>query len=377
MVAIAPLDLLRPQLLPEDPPLPPPPYQRPPASPTAPGFMPVRDVQSGPNGFQLGIDGPNPDLAVGGTTAQQDHQRDMTVALATLALSSYLSGHFGTGQRVPTDTQVAKILDSLHPNSPIGRDGAQVTHAIYQSHIPNATAAQGYQHFVNDPAAVFGAGGMEIRPPASHLTNGGRYMLEIGGPTPTWLPVQINLNPTTHSIGIQTLDGHVLRGEQTFTFTDDGHGGTVLTQDAHFQASSQLVGQLQELTSVANGQHQAWQFAHREIYEYFNGNPGYKGMGTAVFNQQQLSSWKEALQNLVLHPGTEAEAGLSALGQVTASGVDGVGNLLQRYFTQQGEGAVGNIVNQGMHKFGDGVAAAGHDLGVGAKKVIDHLFSSW
>jgi hypothetical protein len=337
----------------------------------------VPDVEGGPNNFQLGIEGPNPDLAVGGTTAQQDHQRDMTVALATGALSSYLSGHFGGGVRIPTDGQVATILKSLQPNSPLGQDGQQVTHAIYQSHIPNATAAQGYQHFVDDPAAVFGAGGMEIRPPTSHLTDGGRYMLEIGGPTPTWLPVQINLNPTAHSISIQTLDGHVLRGQQTFTFTDDGHGGTVLTQDAHFQASSQLVGQLQQLTSVASGQHQAWQYAHREIYEYFNGNPGYTGMGTGVFNEQQLSSWKEALANLVLHPGTETEVALSALGQVTASGVDGVGNLVQHYFDQQGENAFGSILNQGIHKFGDGVANAGHDLGVFGKKVVDHLFSSW
>lgn len=339
-------------------------------SPTGPGLHPPSaNYQSGPNHFKIGLEGPDPNLAVGGTQEQQETQRDATIHLAYEAFKSYLSGHTPLVPRDPSDAQVRSMLTQLNPNPPIGQDGKDVTHVIYQSHIPNATPDQAYQHFVDQPGAVFGAGGMEIRPATQHLQDGGRYMLEIGGPVPTWLPVQINLNPAQHQIAIQTLDGHVLRGTQTFTFTNDGCGGSTLTQDARFQASSQLPGSLQQITSIADGQHEAWQYAHREIYEYFNGNPNYQGMGTHAINSQQLQTWGEALKNFALHPDTSADAAIRATGTLANWGIDQTGEAFggaMDWLHIPGGGAV----RQGAEDLGDGTEWVMDKAGDAAKTVI-------
>lgn len=296
---------------------------KPPADPQAPGFKPGK-VAPGPNDFKLGIDGPDPQVAVGGTHDQQEQQRHAMLLLAPQAALSYVTGHLPGGfvPRVPSDVDVRGTLNQLNLNPPIGTDGVDVTHAVYQSQIPNASPQEVYDHFVNSPGEVFGAGGMEIRPPSQRLEDGGRYMLEIGGPVPTWLPVEIRLDSTARTVTIHTLDGHVLRGEQTFSFSSDCNGGTTLTQDARFQGSTELVGDMQKLASVSAGQHQAWENAHREIYEQFNGNRDYAGMGTGLFNQQQTSAWLESLGNVVLHPGTAADVAFDVTGELANEGID-------------------------------------------------------
>ena len=295
---------------------------KPPADPQAPGFKPG-NVAPGPNDFKLGIDGPDPRVAVGGTHDQQEQQRHAMLSLAPKAALSYVTGHLpGPVPRLPSDADVRATLNQLNMNPPIGTDGVDVTHAVYQSQIPNASPQEVYDHFVNSPGEVFGAGGMEIRPPSQRLEDGGRYMLEIGGPVPTWLPVEIRLDPAARSVTIHTLDGHVLRGEQTFSFNSDCKGGTTLTQDARFQGSTELVGDMQKIASVSNGQHQAWENAHREIYEQFNGNRDYAGMGTGLFNQQQTSAWLESLSNVALNPGTAADVAFDVTGELTNEGID-------------------------------------------------------
>ena len=299
---------------------------KPPADPQAPGFKSGK-VSPGPNDFKLGIDGPDPRVAVGGTHDQQEQQRHAMLSLAPQAALSYATGHlpdlpWGPVPRLPSDADVRATLNQLDLNPPIGTDGVDVTHAVYQSQIPNASPQEVYDHFVTSPGEVFGAGGMEIRPPSQRLEDGGRYMLEIGGPVPTWLPVEIRLDPAARTVTIHTLDGHVLRGEQTFSFTSDCNGGTTLTQDARFQGSTELVGDMQKLASVSAGQHQAWENAHRKIYEQFNGNRDYAGMGTGLFNQQQTSAWLESLGNVVLHPGTAADVAFDVTGELTNEGID-------------------------------------------------------
>ena len=100
-------------------------------SPSAPGFHPPSaSYDSGPNHFQIGLQGPDPNLAVGGTQEQQEIQRDATVHLAMLALPSYISGHTPLVPREPSDDQVRSILNQLNPNPPIGQDGKDVTHVL-------------------------------------------------------------------------------------------------------------------------------------------------------------------------------------------------------------------------------------------------------
>lgn len=274
-------------------------------------MTPSTTVDAGPNAFTLGVDGPDPDLQVGGSHDDQEHQRDALLALSVDAAASYASGQIPGVTRTPPDTEVVDTLNQLDPNPPIGLDGQDVTHAIYQSEIPNTTAQAAYEHFVNNPNEVFNAGGMEIRPPADRLVDGGRYMLEVGGPPPTWLPVEIRLDPGSNAITINTLDGHVLRGEQTFTFTDC-NGGAVLTQDARFQASTQIVGDAQEIAPISTAQHQSWQFAHREIYEQFNGDRGYEGLGTGIQPAAVLGPVVEILRD----PGAAADVFIDIGGEL-------------------------------------------------------------
>lgn len=345
--------------------------EKPPADPNASG-MKQGQVNRGPNGFDLGIDGPDPNLRAGGTHDQQEAQRDTMVALAALALGSYTTGHTPATPRVPTDSQVEGILAGLKPNPPIGTDGVDVTHAVYQSHIPNATTAEAYKHFVEHPDQVFSAGGMEIRPPAARLEDGGRYMLEIGTPVPTWLPIEVRLDPQNHAITINTLDGHVLRGEQTFTFTDDCKGGVTLTQDAHFQASSRLPEELQQLTSISGGQHSTWENAHREIYGEFNGDRNYQGIGTRVFNKQQLGAWAEALGKVVSDPGHAADVGIDAAGELANWGIDLHGKIIAKAFDALHIPG-GKLIENAYDKLGDLTSRAADAAGNFAEAAIDFI----
>ena len=145
-------------------------------------------------------------------------------------------------------------------------------------------------------------------------------MLELSGPVPTWLPVQIYVADNLYTITIKTLDGHLLRGEQTFTFINDRRGGTNLLQDARFQASSEGIADLQHVSSITHGQDLAWQNAHMMIYQHFNGNPNYMGLSAPmlrIFNnnigdKQQIYSWAEAAHNLSEKPITRLK-GLDGL----------------------------------------------------------------
>lgn len=346
--------------MPAEPQPTPPSCERTPASPDDPGLHPPsKPVTAGPNGFKLGINGPDPLLAVGGTHEQQESQRDALLALSVRAAGSY--GTRGTQLRIPSDTDVKDLLARLDPNPPIGKDGKEVTHAVYQSHIPNATPEQALDHVLSNPNEVFNAGGMEIRPPTQKLQDGSRYMLEVGGPPPTWLPIQVSVDREKNAFTIQTLDGHVLRGEQTFTFTSDCNGGTTLTQDARFQASTQLVGDAQQFAPIAQSQHDAWNAAHREIYEQFNGDKDYKGMGLGA---PSAKKWAQTIRDAALHPFAIKDVA----GEVANEAVDEAGRLRGGAIKVAG-GAASKVVS-----FTGDVANFTID---GAGSVADLVLDSW
>jgi hypothetical protein len=218
--------------------------------------------------------GPKVPLEAHGSAAEQTKQALLTLMLTANAFRSQQTSHdLIPGLRQPPDPTVKEILSGLDRNPPYGEVGNEITRSIYTSTIPNATPEQAYNYFVENPEEIFGAGGMEVRPATDRLVDGGRYMLEVGTP-PTWLPVEIELDPQNHAITIHTLDGHPLRGMQTFTFADDGRGGVTLTQDAKYQASSELVERtpaLPFIPELIDAQHEAWESAHLKIYEHFNG----------------------------------------------------------------------------------------------------------
>ena len=355
--------------------------QRPPADPNGPGMRQNPNVQAGPNDFTLGIDGPDPALEVGGTHGDQERQRDFLQALDSRAALSYASRAIGV--RVPSDGNVERILSDLSPTPPIGEDGREVTHAVYRSTIPNATAREAFEHFINNPNEVFNAGGMEIRPPTAALEDGGRYMLEAGGPPPAWLPVQVTVDAANNAFTIQTLDGHVLRGEQTFTFTDDCGGGATLTQDARFQAGTALVGDLQKPGSISDAQHERWQFAHRELYEQFNGDPDYAGMGIDFDG----GKWLVRGLGLLKDPGRMAEVAIDATGEIANETLDSAGGWIDDGANAAGAGSnwlmdrlgipdgdtvaravdgAGNLVEDDLDAVGDGASSLADRAGDGA-----------
>ena len=361
-----------------------------------PGYR-AGKVDAGPDKFSLSLQGPDPDLAVGGTHDQQEAQRDETVKLEVDAASSYETRLLPGSLRWPGDDDVQGILSGLKPNPPIGVDGQDVTHAVYQSEIPNATPDQVFAHWTQQPNEVFNAGGMEIRPPVTTLQDG-RYMLETGGTNapPTWLPVQIKVDPTARTIHIDTLDGHVLRGEQTFYFKDDGCGGTRIVQDARFQASSQLTGDMQHFLPISQGQHDAWQQAHLETYEQFNGDRGYKGIGIPYVDpvtQAAVLGGKAFLQ-VVAHPAQAADAAISGLGdganyaldlsgRLGAGALDGAGDATRQaldWLHLPGGSAIdnashdtGQFISSLADKTGDVVESGMHKVGDATKSVIDAL----
>lgn len=245
------------------------PRELPPASPHQPGLHAPSHHMEGENqpdanDFKVGIEGPDPNLAVGGSYEDQAYQAARTTQLGGFA-------NLPKNESLFSDQAINHLLDGLKPNPPEGRDGVDVTHVVYQSHIPGSTAALGYDHFVSQPNEVFAAANLKIMPHTGKLADGAKYMLELDGTPKAWLPIQIHLDEAKHSIMVDTLDGHALRGHQTFTFTNDGKGGCVLTQDAHYQVSSPMIGALQHFESVANAQHDGWVLAHREIYNRCHG----------------------------------------------------------------------------------------------------------
>jgi hypothetical protein len=343
----------------------------------SPGMKPL-DVPRGPNQLEMRLAGPDPDLAVGGTHDEQEAQRDRTLDLADDAARSYAGRWLPVRQ---SDADVNAKLNALERNPPIGRDGVEVTHGVYTSEVPNATPQQMFDHWVNNPNEVFNAGGMEIRPTSAKLVDGGRYMLEIGAPVPTWLPVELEVDAQAHSITIHTLDGHVLRGEQTFRFADNGCGGTTIVQDARFQAGSQVVGDLQTIASVSEGQHQAWIAAHRESYEQFNGNRDDAGIGIGTGNSELRRSLGQAGRTLVNDPGRFVNGAIDTGGDVANGAVDWTTRRADDGIDAAGrvvDGAMdaahlpgGDRVEQVMDKIGDGVEYAGDKVGDGAEFVAD------
>lgn len=171
----------------------------------------------------------------------------------------------------PSDSDVEAQLAGLNVLPLLSDTG--VSHADYTSSIPGCSAAMAYQTFVNDPASAFKAGGMNVRPtPSGPLHDGQRIMLEAAGTPAIWFPIEVHLNPQTHLIHIETLDGHIFRGNNDFQFLDDGHGGCTAQQKSAFQGSSDLIAAMGD--SGLQRQHDTWRAVHQYLFDHLAGTTG-------------------------------------------------------------------------------------------------------
>ena len=137
--------------------------------------------------------------------------------------------------------------------------------------MQGAAPGKVFQHFVDNPGAVFGAAGLTIRHGTEKLTDGARVQLQDKGPPPVWLPIEVKLDPKNNKISITTLDGHAFRGTNNFSFEADGKGGTKITQESRFQGSSPLIEVGKQLGAI-DKQHAAWKAVHQHFFSATRGD---------------------------------------------------------------------------------------------------------
>jgi len=210
------------------------------------------------NNFRATLSGPNP-AHVGGGFFEELKQANELRKLAGLASDSVESG----GQS-PGPLQTEAKLRSLEL-MPLDR-GEEVTRAAYTSDVPGTSAEALYQHFVENPEEVFGAAGLKLRPLPAELKDGARVMIEDGGPPSAWMPVQVRLSPLTREIRFDTLDGHPLRGFNSFSLQDDGKGGTRINQTSEYQFSSLAAKVGSGVIGGGAKQHQTWKAVHAHLF---------------------------------------------------------------------------------------------------------------
>jgi hypothetical protein len=220
----------------------------------APGLAPR--PASVNNNFRLILTGTHPAVEGGGFFAQ------LRQASHSLSLQGYAGTSVATGGRLPPDFAVEAKLRSLSL-TPVSSGPKSVID--YTSTIPNTSAQKLYERFVANPSEVFGAGGLTLRP-AAPLTQGARVMIEDKGPPPMWMPVEARLDPARHEITFHTLDGHPLRGTNSFRFTDDGQGGARIEQHSVFQYSSLPARLGGGLFDGSGRQHKTWESVHAHLF---------------------------------------------------------------------------------------------------------------
>lgn len=211
------------------------------------------------NNFRRVITGAHPAPTVGGFFEQ------LKQANETRKLQSYASLSYLSGGAHPPDTAVSAKLRSLQL-TPIVPGPKSV--ADYTSTVPGTSAQKLYEKFVSNPQALFGASGdFRLRPAdLKQLSQGARIMIEDKGPPPLWMPVQVRLDPAKREIEFQTLDGHPMRGTNTFRFSDDGQGGARIEQHSVFQLSSLVASIGNGVFDGSDRQHKTWEASHAYLF---------------------------------------------------------------------------------------------------------------
>lgn len=212
-----------------------------------------------PNAFSVQTAGRVPPVA-GGNWFEQIIQGWKTANLFDDAARSVSSG----GQS-PSDEAVRGKLQGASA-TPIKGPASSQTIATYRSVVPAASPQQLFMLFTGNPDEVFKNTGLKLRPEVPRLKDGMRLMMEDQGPPAVWMPVQVRLGSDSKSITFQTLEGHPLRGTNTFTFKSAGPGKVMIEQEARFQASSSLASIGMSMIDALDYQHAFWKRVHDGFY---------------------------------------------------------------------------------------------------------------
>lgn len=225
----------------------------------APAAAPAARNLANPNGFSVQVSGRNPPVA-GGNWFEQLLQGWKTANIFDDAARSVSSGG-----RTPADSEVCDYLAGASLTPLKGDKGSQ-TIATYRSVVPAASPQQLFMLFTGNPEEVFKGTGMKLRPEAPRLRDGMKLMFQDQGPPAVWLPVQVRLSSDNRQISFHTLDGHPLRGSNTFNFKSAGPGKVMIEQVSHFQASSSLSSIGMSMTNALDYQHDFWKRVHDGFY---------------------------------------------------------------------------------------------------------------
>lgn len=224
----------------------------------ASNLIPARASSVPSNNFQHATTGPVPAKVGGGFFTQLGQANELR------KLSSMAAESRDTNGRLPTRSVVDAKLRSLD-RTPVDR-GQSVTRSRYQSQIPNVPPGAVFDRFLAKPEEVFGAAGLKLRPGGGPLRDGARVMIEDGGPPAAWLPVEVRVNAASKEITFHTLDGHPLRGSNSFRFDSDGKGGTRIHQQAEFQFSSGVAKLGNEVLGGTERQNATWKAVHANLF---------------------------------------------------------------------------------------------------------------
>lgn len=210
------------------------------------------------NNFQATLTGPNPPKTGGGFFTQLGQANELR------KLAGMASEHLDSGGQSPSNTVVEAKLRSLD-RLPLDRN-EQVTRAVYSSAVPNASPRDLFNQFVANPGEVFGAAGLKLVPAGEPLRQGGRMMIEDAGPPAAWMPVEVTIDFAKREIRFDTLSGHPLRGDNSFSFQDDGKGGARVVQTSHYQFSSLASKLGSGIIGGGEKQHDTWKAVHAHLF---------------------------------------------------------------------------------------------------------------
>jgi hypothetical protein len=210
------------------------------------GFAPRAGLLPEANDFTASTSGT---LRPAGSVLSRAKQGAFTSTLAAAAAGPRLG-----------DLVCRTVLRGLSPTPPIP-SAPEETH-VYRSRVA-AVPADVFAAVSTRLPELFAASGLVV-----HNGKDGRMMLEDPGPPPLWMPVQAMIDATRRTIAITTLDGHPLRGVNSFRFVAEG-GGTLVEQTARCQASSELSGVGARLFG-SDRQAAAWREFHAYLFRLFD-----------------------------------------------------------------------------------------------------------
>ncbi len=199
-----------------------------------------------------------PPVARGLRAALEGARQSSVSALLLLARS--------TGE--PPEAALRQLLGTLQPTRLLNGDKVVARYGI---DLPRTRPRAAFDALINRPGELFEAAGLRMRPEVGELRDGARVVLEDRGfGAPIWFPVEVQVDRARLQVTFQTLDGHPLRGTNSFRMVPGENGGARVEQESRFQASSRASQLGAQLPALTEHQHQVWRSFQAALFARLN-----------------------------------------------------------------------------------------------------------